>query len=188
MKHPANREFFSYWDEKRANASAPERSDLAPEHVRHLLGDIFVLSYDAAAGHPFRVAGTRVCALVGRDLKGESFTNLFGRESRREMEDIVGIVAEETLATVAGITALAPDGPRAHFELLLLPFSARSLTPLSLTGLLAPLGDTEKLPVYGALKDFSLTSWRHMPQVRRGPRDLRKFSIIKGLTVYEGLR
>lgn len=188
MKHPASREFFSYWDEKRANASAPERSDLEPEQVRHLLGDIFVLSYDASAGHPFRVAGTRVCALIGRDLKGQSFTSLFDSGSRREIEDIVGIVAEETLATVAGITALTPDGPRVHFELLLLPFSARSHTPLSLTGLLAPLGHTEIGPAYGALKDFNLTSWRHIPQERRGPRDVRKWSIIKGLTVYEGLR
>ena len=67
MKHPANREFYSYWDEKRDGAPAPERSDLNPEQVRHLLGDIFVLSCDEAAGYPFRVAGTRMCALLGRD-------------------------------------------------------------------------------------------------------------------------
>src|SRR3954465_12261082 len=30
-------------------------------------GDVFVLSYDAGAGYPFRVAGTRVCALLGCD-------------------------------------------------------------------------------------------------------------------------
>lgn len=182
MKHPANREFFAYWDAQRGAATAPERGDLAPEAVRHLLGDIFVLSYDAAAGHSFRVAGTRLCALFGRDLKGQSFTALFDPESRREIEDIVGIVAEETLATVAGVTARTPSGPPAHLELLLLPFSARLHTPLSLTGLLAPLD----LVSFGALTDLRLTSWRHVG--RQPPRMVRRWSVLRGFTVYEGLR
>ena len=188
MKHQASREFYAYWDEKRAGASAPERSDLEPEQVRHLLGDIFVLSYDASAGYPFRVAGTRMCALVGSDLKGQSFVSLFRDDDRTEMQDLIGIVAEETLATVVGITALRANGSRLHLELLLLPFSARSHTPVSLTGLLAPLNATEDSQTYGGLKDFSLTSWRHLREDRRGPRALRKWSLIRGLTVYEGLR
>ena len=188
MKHPANREFYSYWDEKRAGAAAPERSDLEPEDVRHLLGDIFVLSCDAAAGYPLRVAGTRMCALAGHDLKGKSFTALFHDNDRAEMEDILAIVADETLATVAGLTTQTPDGSRIHMELLLLPFSARSHTPLSMTGLLAPLSLIAGPQTYGSLKDFAVTSWRHLGQERRGPRVLRKWSIIRGLTVYEGLR
>jgi hypothetical protein len=188
MKHPASQEFYAYWDEKRAGAAAPERSDLEPDQVRHLLGDIFVLSYDTAAGYPFRVAGTRMCALLGADLKGRSFTSLFRDADRGEMQDILGIVAEETQATVVGVTALVPDAARIHLELLLLPFSARSHSPVSLTGLLAPLSPIEGLQTYGSLKDFSITSWRHLEQDRRKPRALRKWSLIRGLTVYEGLR
>lgn len=188
MKHQANREFYSYWDEKRAGASAPERSDLEPGQVRHLLGDIFVLSYDAAAGFPFRVAGTRLCALLGLDLKGQSFLGLFHSHDRPEMQDIIGIVAEETLPTVVGLTALTPDGTRVHLELLLLPFSARSHAPVSLTGLLAPLNPGESTQIFGNLTNFNLTSWRHLDDNRRGPRALRKWSLIRGFTVYEGLR
>src|SRR6202000_2236762 len=91
MKHPSSREFFAYWDEKRGLARAPDRSEIEPGAVRELLGDIFVLSCDAAAGYPFRVAGTRVCALLGCDLKDKSFAALFGRESRREIEEIVAV-------------------------------------------------------------------------------------------------
>ena len=86
MKHPSNREFFAYWDDKRGGARAPDRSEIEPGAVRELLGDIFVLSYDAEAGYPFRVAGTRVCALLGRDLKDNSFSALFTPETRREIE------------------------------------------------------------------------------------------------------
>src|ERR1700688_1825101 len=121
MKHPSNREFFAYWDEKRGSARAPDRSEIEPGAVRDLLGDIFVLSYDAAAGYPFRVAGTRVCALLGCDLKDRSFSALFEPDARREIEDIIAVVAEEMQAAIAGITATAEDGSAAHLELLLLP-------------------------------------------------------------------
>ena len=141
MKHPSSREFFAYWDEKRGDARAPDRSEIEPGAVRELLGDIFVLSYDAAAGYPFRVAGTRVCALLGRDLKDRSFSALFAPDSRREIEEIIAVVAEEMLAAVAGITATSQDGSPAHLELLLLPFNTRAHTPISLTGLLAPFGE-----------------------------------------------
>jgi hypothetical protein len=185
MKHPSSREFFAYWDEKRGAARAPDRSDLEPGAVRELLGDIFVLSYDGASRFPFRVAGTRVCALLGCDLKDKSFSALFAPNNRREIEEIVAVVAEEMLAAVAGITATTEDGAPAHLELLLLPFSQRAHAPISLTGSLAPF-ENDRSP----LRDFQLTSWRylgHQPQ-RLVPRALRKLKIARGFMVYEGLR
>jgi hypothetical protein len=184
MKHRSNREFFAYWDEKRGGARAPERSEIEPGAVRELLGDIFVLSYDATSGYPFRVAGTRVCALLGRDLKDRSFSALFEPDARGEIEDIIAVVAEEMLAAVAGITATAEDGSPAHLELLLLPFNTRAHEPISLTGLLAPFESNHTV-----LRDFKLTSWRylgHQPQ-KFVPRALRKLAVARGFIVYEGL-
>lgn len=185
MKHPSTRAFFAYWDEKRCGARAPDRSEIEPGAVRELLGDIFVLAYDAPSGYPFRVAGTRVCALLGRDLKDNSFAALFGAAARREIEEIIAVVAEEMLAAVAGITATAQDGATAHLELLLLPFNARAHAPISLTGLLAPF-EADHTP----LTDFRLTSWRylgHRPE-KLVPRALRKLKVARGFMVYEGLR
>jgi hypothetical protein len=184
MKHPSNREFFADWDGKREAERAPDRSDIEPGAVRELLGDIFVLSYDDP-GFPFRVAGTRVCALLGRDLKDRSFSALFAPDDRRQIEDIVGVVAEELLGVVAGITAVAQDGSLSHLELLLLPFNTRAHTPISLTGLLAPFGSS-----HSVLSDFKLTSWRYLPHPpqRFVPRALKKLAIARGLMVYEGLR
>ena len=185
MKHPSTRAFFAYWDEKRAGARAPDRSEIEPAAVRELLGDIFVLSYDTTAGYPFRVAGTRVCALLGSDLRDRSFSDLFARDGRREIEEIITVVAEELLPAVAGITARSQDGSRAHLELLLLPFNVRAHAPISLTGLLAPFGSE-----HGPLRDFEVTSWRYVsqPPQRLVPRALHKLKIARGLMVYEGLR
>ena len=184
MKHPSSRGFFAYWDAKRGDARAPDRSEIEPGAVRELLGDIFVLSYDNDAGYPFRVAGTRVSALLGRDLKDTSFSALFAPDSRREIEDIISYVSEEMLAAIAGITATAENGTTAHLELLLLPFNNRAHAPISLTGLLAPF-ETD----LGTIRDFKVTSWRylHRPQ-KFVPRALRKLAIARGFMVYEGLR
>jgi hypothetical protein len=184
MKHPSSRQFFAYWDAKRGHARAPDRSEIEPAAVRELLGDIFVLSYDHEAGFPFRVAGTRVSALLGRDVKDTSFSALFAQESRREIEDVVTYVAEEMLAAIAGITATSEDGKPAHLELLLLPFNNRAHAPISLTGLLAPFEND-----LGTLKDFKLTSWRYLHRPEKlVPRALRKLAIARGFMVYEGLR
>src|SRR3981081_4685573 len=117
---------------------ARDRSEIEPGAVRELLGDIFVLSCDGAAGYPFRVAGTRLCALLGCGLQDRGVSAMVAPAPRREIEDIIAVVAEEMLAAVAGITATSEDGLPAHLELLLLPFNARAHTPLSLTGFRAP--------------------------------------------------
>jgi hypothetical protein len=184
MKHPSSREFFAYWDAKRGDARAPDRSEIQPGAVRELLGDIFVLSYEHDAGYPFRVAGTRVSALLGRDLKDTSFSALFAPDSRREIEGVINYVAEEMLPAIAGITATSEDGTTAHLELLLLPFNNRAHAPISLTGSLAPFEND-----LGIIRDFKVTSWRylHRPQ-KLVPRALRKLAIARGFMVYEGLR
>jgi len=182
MKHQSSRAFFAYWDKKRGTARAPDRADIDPAAVRELLGDIFVLSCEP--GFPFRVAGTRVCALAGRDLKDASFAALFSETSRREIEEITTIVADETLGAIAGLTATREDGSKAYLELLLLPFNARPHTPVSVTGVLAPFDDE-----CGTLSAFTLTSWRYLHQPEKLlPRAIRKLQVARGLMVYEGLR
>lgn len=184
MKHGSSREFFAYWNAKRGDARAPDRSEFEPSAVRELLADIFVLSYDSEAGYPFRVAGTRISALLGCDLKDRSFSALFTGTSRGEIEEVISYVAEETLPAIAGVTATTGSGAKAHLELLLLPFSARVHVPASLTGLLAPFEDNTS-----TLHDLVLTSWRYLhPPERFVPRTLRKLAIARGLMAYEGLR
>ena len=172
MKHPSSREFFAYWDAKRGDARAPDRSEIEPGAVRELLGDIFVLSYDNDAGYPFRVAGTRVCALLGRDLKDTSFSALFTPDSRREIEDIVSSSPRKRCRRSPASPRPSENGTTAHLELLLLPFNNRAHAPISLTGVLAPFEDD-----LGTIADFKVTSWRylHRPQ-KLVPRALRKLA------------
>jgi hypothetical protein len=186
MKHPSSRAFFNYWDSQRGYARAPHRSAIEPGPMRELLGDIFVLSFAPDDGFPIRVAGTRVCALLGGDRKGDRFVDLFDAQAREEVSEIVTTVASELLVAVAGVTGFTQDGAKVHLELLLLPFSARAHTPLSLTGLIVPLLPGHHHPV----QSLMTTSHRYLshPPTRFRPRALSKLALAHGFTVYEGLR
>jgi hypothetical protein len=73
MKHQSARAVFDYWNKKRGTRPAPERADIDPTEIRHALSDTFMLAADFVDQLRFRLAGTRVCALFGREIKGEAF-------------------------------------------------------------------------------------------------------------------
>src|ERR1700691_6391576 len=94
MKHAASRELYAYWEERRGQRPAPERADIEPGAIRAALSDTFILELDAGDGHSFRLAGTRVCALFGRELKGESFIDLWATGSRQAIYDLLTISSD----------------------------------------------------------------------------------------------
>ena len=184
MKHASSALVLDYWNDRRKHRAAPERGDIDPAEIRQALGDTFMLAADFVDELRFRLAGTRVCALFGRDVKDQSFLDLFATESRHEIEEITAVVADEMLPVIAGLTATSPHGRTTHLELLLLPFNNRAHTPISLTGMLAPFETN-----HGTLSELTLTSWRyiHPPPQKLIPRALRKLAIARGFMVYEGL-
>ena len=140
MKHAASQELYAYWEQRRGGRPAPERADIEPGAIRQALSDTFILELaDAAHGHSFRLAGTRVCALFGRELKGKSFVNLWATGSRQAISDLLTISSDESVGTVAGVTAENVFGEPLDLELLLLPLGIRRPSLARTIGILAPL-------------------------------------------------
>ncbi len=187
MKHAASRELYAYWEKKRGTRSAPERAEIEPGAIRGVLSDAFILAVDRSAGHPVRLAGTRVCALFGREIKGESFLALWAAASQPIVASLLAILADECTGTVAGATAQSADGEPVDLELLLLPLGTRRPSFARTIGVLAPL----KVPHWlGASPIGALTlgSRRHIGAALER-RLLPRFMVPggrRGLTVYEG--
>jgi hypothetical protein len=110
MKHAASRELYAYWQEKRGTRPAPERTEIEPGAIRGVLADAFILALDRGSGHPIRLAGTRLCALFGREIKGESFLDLWTSTSRPTIEGLLSILSDECTGTVAGATGQNENG------------------------------------------------------------------------------
>jgi len=189
MKHAASRELYAYWDERRGKRPAPERGEIEPGAIRQVLSDAFILALDGGAGHPFRLAGTRVCALFGRELKGESFIGLWAAASQPAIRDLVAILNDERVGTVAGVTAQSDTGEPIQLELLLLPLAANRPSLARSIGVLAPLHIPQWLgsrPI-GAL---TLGGRRHIGAEVQA-RLLPRFMVSRGrrsLVVYQGGR
>lgn len=161
MKHASSRDLYEYWNERRGKRLAPERGDIEPAAIRTVLGDSFIVAHDPRANHPFRLAGTRVCALFGRELKSEPFVQLWDRHSRTAVQDLLAIVADEGVGLVAGATGEIADGSKVELELLLLPLRHRGKAHGRMIGVLAPL----EVPAWiGAqtLVSLKLGSLRHV--------------------------
>ena len=110
MKHPSTRAVFDYWNKKRGSRPAPERADIDPTEIRHALSDTFMLAADFVDQLRFRLAGTRVCALFGREIKGEAFSALWSESSRKSIDDLLANVNNQATGVVAGLTARTEDG------------------------------------------------------------------------------
>jgi hypothetical protein len=139
MKHASTRAIFDYWNRKRGRRAAPDRSDIDPADIRHVLGDTFMLAADFADDIRFRLAGTRVCALFTREIKGEAFNAQWSESSREHIDELLASVINEKVGAVAGIVGRTEDGGNVELELLLLPLAHAGHGRVRALGVLAPL-------------------------------------------------
>jgi hypothetical protein len=102
VKHTSTRLLFDYWNRQRGERSAPTRSEIDPAAIRHVLGDTFMLAADFIDAIRFRLAGTRVCALFGREIKGEGFCALWSGASSAQIATVAKAAVNERLVPSPG--------------------------------------------------------------------------------------
>ena len=139
MKHASTRAVFEHWDRKRGARAAAARADIDPTEIRYALGDTFMLAADFADQLRFRLAGTRVCALFNREIKGEAFAALWDEAARQSIDDLLAGVIHESAGAIAGVSAFTEDGSKADLELLLLPLARAGHVRVRALGVLAPV-------------------------------------------------
>jgi hypothetical protein len=193
MKHPSNRELFEYWNQRRGERLAPDRGDIEPSAIRKVLGDTFILAANGSGNHRFRIAGTRLCALFGRELKDESFINLWQRSGQNAMREVIAVVVEEKVGIVASVTGATSDEMLAPvlLEMSMLPLAHDAQGEARVLGALAPMATPYWLGAK-TIGPLTLGMFRHVgaaveeippPRFRAAAGRLRH-----GLTVYDGGR
>jgi len=193
MKHPSNRELFNYWNERRGECLAPERADIEPAAIRHVLGDTFVTEMSGSENHLFRIAGTRLCALFGRELKAESFLKLWSRTAQTAIRELLAVVMDEKVGVVASATGTTADDILApiNLELVLLPLAFRSRSEARVMGALAPMAAPYWLGAK-AIGSLTLGTFRHLGEAVETVRPPRLQAAAgrtrHGLTIYDGGR
>jgi hypothetical protein len=166
MKHSSTRELFDYWNMRRGSRSAPERAEIEPGAIRRVLADTFMLTFDPRAGHPFRIAGTRVCAAFGRELKGVAFTKIWAGASQHSIRDVLATVASESVGAAARAAGHSRAGDALELEFLVLPLAHGGGASTRILGALVPT----EIPCWlgaEALGRLTLGTIRYLGPLRR---------------------
>jgi hypothetical protein len=121
MKNESTIELFMYWNRLRAGRPAPSRTEIEPADIRQLLADTFILERDTRGQSVFRLAGTRLCSIYGRELKNYSFASLFGPHDLTLVRKLVNSAFDEKIICVIGFEGRSRDGRSNSFEAILLP-------------------------------------------------------------------
>lgn len=139
MKHPSARALHAYWDRLRNGRAAPERAEIDPADIGRLLGDIFLLENSENPRYAVRLAGTRLCALIGHEMRGRGFGAFFAADDRNTLFGLLEAVADGQMPAVASLTGETEDGRSVDLEMLLLPLRHRGRTHARMFGSIVPL-------------------------------------------------
>lgn len=143
MKHPTSCQLHAYWTRLRGERAAPERCEIEPGEIRALLADSMILELEPERRiAAIRLAGTRICALFGRELRGAVFEDLWGKPPQDATGAgpwrLVETVAVDTVGLVAGLKGMTAQGESIELELILLPLRHRGHTQARMLGALSP--------------------------------------------------
>ncbi|MBL1256454.1 PAS domain-containing protein [Methylocystis sp. Sn-Cys] len=193
MRHQVSKDLFAYWRELKGARSAPDRSDIDPGKIRHILADTFIIEVDADRAFPLRLSGTRVNALWLREQKGGSFLDLWSADDRQSVSAALTTVIDGVAPVVAGVKTRAENDARLELELLLLPLRYFGKTHARVLGALSPVYQPDWLG-YLSAGPLELISMRVIgaPSVRSGVSFRRSEPMENArprprLVVYDGV-
>lgn len=121
MKHQATIALFRYWDGLRGDRPAPQRTEIDPADIKSLLADTFILERDGRGEAIFRLAGTRLCATYGRELRGYSFPVLWSPNDQHIISAHAASVFHDNAIATVSFEGMGANGRTATFEMVLLP-------------------------------------------------------------------
>ncbi|MDI7864045.1 PAS domain-containing protein [Rhizobiaceae bacterium n13] len=130
-------ELYHYWQAIRGTDEAPYRRALDPGAIRNLLPDLFILEDEGNDGACFRLAGTRICADFGQELRATAFSKLWVSEQRHMIRALFSDVMQREAPVVLDVTASTRSGQMVAMEMVVLPLRSNGETSDRIVGALA---------------------------------------------------
>jgi hypothetical protein len=123
MKTIATQDLYAYWNALRGPRPAPRRGEIDPLAMPRALPEIFLLELQDSARIAVRLAGTRLCDLFGRELRGSSVSALWAPQSRAEVDQVLREVMDEAAVAVIAAEARWDGRSTGTYELVMAPLA-----------------------------------------------------------------
>jgi hypothetical protein len=163
MRHKTTQTLLDYFNRVRGARSAPLRADIDPVALKTVLSSVFMLEMQRNGTLRVRLAGTQVCTILGREVRGEDFNLLWTRTDRHKMKIAAETVLANQMPLVIRLRALADDETAIDLEMILLPLSSAPGLSDRMFGSLAPLSAGPKREEHRVLRpdtiDFLPADW-----------------------------
>jgi hypothetical protein len=121
MRHKTSKALYAYWNAVRRDRIAPQRFEIDPSRIGGILPYTFILERHDAENFCFRLAGTRICEIFGRELRGTNFLDGWETIDRLPLLRMFSTLTRQGSVGVAHIEVAAPAEAAVECEVLLLP-------------------------------------------------------------------
>ncbi|TNE57675.1 MAG: PAS domain-containing protein [Alphaproteobacteria bacterium] len=121
MRHGRSQQLYEYWDSLRAGDIPPYRHEIEPHRIKTVLPNAFILQFHDTDHIVFRLAGTHLCELYGREFRDQNFLQLWSDNGRRSVRALLNAVLTRGQPALIEYTAETFDHTRIPAEILLLP-------------------------------------------------------------------
>lgn len=141
MLHPGSRALFRYWEGVRGEMSAPPRDWLDLRKIPMLVPYLFMIERKPSHGYAWRLAGTRVCELWGKELTGKTAFAVDDRFERDSINRLLAGVVDSHQPFVLRFRLGSESGLSVAAELVGVPLRARQGNATYAFGVIMPFRD-----------------------------------------------
>jgi hypothetical protein len=185
--HPLSRALFRYWEKVRGERSAPDRRDIDLKEIREIVRWLCILEREPVRQcYRWRLAGTGICRIFGRELTGDSVFRQWDRFEQQMLSGMLDQVIGTLQPSVSRIRAVTLSGEQLGLELIALPMlPERGMVP-HIFGALIPFREPDWLGA-DPLTSFSLSAvkviWTEPIPGEAGPAADLKPRSARGRTI-----
>ncbi len=130
MKHRSTIAIFGEWQrlafDHKSGFSIPQRENIKPSRLGRHLSDLFLVELDDKDEMVFRLGGTDICTLFGRELKGQRLLSLWPERDRPAIYELSQNVRDMHIPALSHHKGVSLSGRSLNFEMLLAPLKSRS--------------------------------------------------------------
>ncbi len=145
MFHPSTERLINYWTARKTGGATPARASINPGEFFELTPQVFILGRDGPGSYPFRLVGGFVAELHRRDLRGDNLLDLWGKDSRVELQRLLETARAESSPVVVTADIHATGVATVGMEVLFMPLTTADGEVNRFLGLYQPIAMIQRL-------------------------------------------
>jgi len=163
MRNRSTRGLFSYWNGLRRGRPVPWRSEIEPSDIHNLLPDVFIAELVGNEDYRFRLAGTRICAMFRKELKGRDLFETWSEPDQEGFRTLLYNLAQDASVGLIHATGTSNRGRDLGFEIIVMPLRHHDGSVVRMIGAISPVDLPYWLGANPIVQQTAETVWMFSP-------------------------